>query len=92
MNVIFRPFLMKFILVFFDDILVYSSSWESHMQHLRVVFDTLQHHTLFVKKSKCAFGMDKVEYLGHIVSQEGVAADPTKLDAISKWPIPTSVI
>ena len=87
MNEIFKPFLRKFILVFFDDILVYSATWELHLQHLRVA----KAHCLFVKKSKCAFGEDKVEYLGHIVSKEGVAADPTKLNSIAKCPIPASI-
>lgn len=77
MNEIFRPYLKKFILVFFDDILVYSQSWESHLDHLKTVFQLLQAHTLFVKKFKCASGQTTVEYLGHIVSQEGVAADPS---------------
>lgn len=91
MNEIFRPHLRKFILVFFDNILVYSSSRSSHLQHLRMVFDTLKEHSLFVEKSKCAFGKSQVEYLGHIVSKHGVAADPSKLEAIANWPILTSV-
>lgn len=69
MNEIFRLHLRKFIPVFFDDILVYSSSQSSHLQHLRVVFDTLKEHSVFVKKSKYAFGKSQVEYLGHIVSK-----------------------
>lgn len=84
MNEIFRPYLRKFILVFFDDILVYSTSWFSHLQHLKVVLETLQQHTLFAKMSKCAFGKDQVEYLGHIVSKHGVYADLTKLEAIAQ--------
>lgn len=91
MNDIFRPYLRKFILVFFDDILVYSVSWDLHLKHLRIVFETLEKHTLFVKLSKCAFGKTQVEYLGHIVSKSGVSANPTKLEAIANWPIPTSV-
>ena len=63
MNDIFRPYLRKFILVFFDDILVYSASWDLHLQHLGVVFETLRQHTLFFKLSKCAFGKNQVEYL-----------------------------
>ncbi|KAM1427968.1 hypothetical protein ACFXTO_020450 [Malus domestica] len=91
MNDIFRPYLRKFILVFFDDILVHSSSWSLHLSHLKTIFDTLQQHSLFVKQSKCAFGKSQVEYLGHVVYEKGVAVDPSKLDAISKWPIPTTV-
>lgn len=85
MNEIFRPYLRKFILVFFDDILVYSTSWSSHLQHLKLVFETLQQHSLFVKLSKCAFGKDKVEYLGHIMFKHGVSADPAKLEAIAQF-------
>ena len=91
MNKIFRPYLRKFILVFFDDILIYSASWELHLQHLSIALSLLQDNHLFVKLSKCAFGKTQIEYLGHKVSQEGVDADPSKLQAIAEWPIPVSV-
>ncbi|KAM2104973.1 hypothetical protein ACFX1R_015519 [Malus domestica] len=91
MNTIFRPYLRKFILVFFDDILIYSASWELHLHHLGLALSLLQDHRLFVKMSKCAFGQTQIEYLGHVVSQKGVAADPSKLKAIADWPLPTSV-
>lgn len=91
MNEVFRPYLRKFILVFFDDILVYSPSWELHIHHLKLAFDLLQQHQLFVKQSKCAFGQTQIEYLGHVVSKEGVSADPSKLQAIVDWPVPKSV-
>ncbi|TQD70724.1 hypothetical protein C1H46_043741 [Malus baccata] len=91
MNEIFRPYLRKFILVFFDDILIYSTSWELHLQHVSIALSVLELHHLFVKLSKCAFGKQQIEYLGHIVSQNGVAADPSKLNAIADWPLPTSV-
>ena len=76
MNDIFMPYLRKFILVFFDDILVYNKNWEDHLSHLQAAFEVLQHHKLFVKKQKCAFGQFWVEYLGHIISSHGVEADP----------------
>ncbi|XP_068328267.1 uncharacterized protein [Pyrus communis] len=91
MNEIFRPYLRKFILVFFGDILIYSASWELHQQHLSIALSLLQTHHLFVKLSMCAFGKQQIEYLGHIVSHNGVAADPSKLKAIADWPLPTSV-
>ena len=88
MNDIFRPFLMKFILVFFDDILVYSGGWNEHLQHLRLVFELLRRHELQVKRSKCVFAQQQIDYLGHIINTEGVQADPQKTVAIKSWPIP----
>lgn len=91
MNSIFHPFLRKFILVFFDDILVYSSDWDSHLSHLHQTLTLLRDHTLFAKASKCIFAASQVAYLGHLISARGVEADPQKLAAISSWPTPTSV-
>lgn len=81
----------KICLSLFDDILVCSRTWELHLVHLKIVFELLQSHTLYVKQSKCAFGQAQVEYLGHIVSNEWVATNPSKLDAIANWHVPTSV-
>ena len=75
MNDIFQPFLRKFVLVFFDDILVYSSSWENHLQHLQFVFQVLLYQKLYVKHNKCSFGDTQIEYLGRIISKDGVAMD-----------------
>ncbi|KAI5343165.1 hypothetical protein L3X38_011041 [Prunus dulcis] len=91
MNEIFRNCLRKFVLVFFDDILVYSTSWSDHLRHLHTVLEILEHHQLFVKMTKCAFGVSTIEYLGHIVSRQGVSVDPSKLNAVADWPVPTSV-
>ncbi|XP_040364306.1 uncharacterized protein LOC121049919 [Rosa chinensis] len=87
MNDVFRDMLRKHVLVFFDDILVYSSSLEEHIQHLSQVFTRMQEHNLKVKMSKCTFGADSVEYLGHIVSAKGVAVDPNKIKSIVQWKI-----
>lgn len=91
MNDIFKPYLQKFILVFFDEILVYSQSWEDHLSHLHTTFELLKHHYLFVKKQKCAFDQSRVEYLGHIVSGNGVEAYPSKIQVVLKWPLPKTI-
>lgn len=91
MNHVFRPMLRKFVLVFFDDILVYSPDLPSHLQHLEEVFITLQQNHLKVKQSKCSFAQPKVEYLGHIISGLGVSVDPSKVQCIMEWPKPSSL-
>ncbi|GJV00541.1 putative nucleotidyltransferase, ribonuclease H, partial [Tanacetum coccineum] len=91
MNNVFRPFLRKFTLVFFDDILVYSPSIEAHLEHLKMVTGIMREHTLYAKLSKCVFGTTQVEYLGHIISEKGVATDSNKIKAMIDWPIPTNV-
>ncbi|XP_026398913.1 uncharacterized protein LOC113294751 [Papaver somniferum] len=78
-NDVFQPYLRKFILVFFDDILVYSPDMTSHLRHIEITLKTLQEQTLYAKLSKCTFGQPKIEYLGHIISGEGVTADPKKI-------------
>ncbi|KAL0536084.1 hypothetical protein IC582_025016 [Cucumis melo] len=65
MNQVFRPYLRKFILVFFDDILVYSKDAESHLEHLTILFTLLREHSLFANRKKCQFGKERIEYLGH---------------------------
>jgi hypothetical protein len=82
MNDVLRPFLCRFVLVFFDDILIYSKTWADHLRYLRAVFSELRHQQLFVKRTKCAFGAFSVPYLGHVISEAGVAMDPAKVQAI----------
>ncbi|GJZ05358.1 transposon ty3-G gag-pol polyprotein [Tanacetum coccineum] len=91
MNEVFRQFLRRFTLVFFDDILVYSSTKETHAEHLKQVLQTMRMHKLYAKRSKCVFGADHVEYLGHIITSEGVATDPTKIEAMKSWPTPKTL-
>jgi hypothetical protein len=86
MNEVFRVHLRKFILVFFDDILIYSKSSTAHYEHLRTVFNLLRIHQLVAKASKCSFGSEQVEYLGHIISKSGVATAPTKSKQYSIGP------
>ena len=73
MNELFKPYLRKFVLIFFDDILIYSISLQDHLKHVRIVFDILKKNQLFAKRSKCQFGVPEVAYLGHVVSAQGVA-------------------
>nr|XP_027067680.1 uncharacterized protein LOC113693323 [Coffea arabica] len=91
MNSVFEPYLRHFVLVFFDDILVYSSDLDSYLNHLQIVLDTLRKHSLFAKLSKCTLGQSQVEYLGHIICGEGVMADPAKIKCMVEWPVPKSV-
>eukprot|EP00253_Pinus_taeda_P032869 PITA_32869 len=90
-NSIFKPFLRKLVLVFFDDILIYNKSWKDHVQHIHTVLKLSDEKQLYAKTSKCFFGLQEVEYLGHIVSHEGVKVDPNKIKAIKEWKIPTSI-
>ncbi|XP_028796878.1 uncharacterized protein LOC114752313 [Neltuma alba] len=91
MNDIFRQYLRKFILVFFDDILVYSVNRQEHLRHLRVALEVLQQHHLVINAEKCIFAQSELEYLGHIISPAGVHADPSKVQSMLTWPVPQSL-
>ncbi|GKA49364.1 putative nucleotidyltransferase, ribonuclease H [Tanacetum coccineum] len=91
MNRIFHEYLDKFVIVFIDDILVYSKSEEEHERHLRIVLEILRQKKLYAKFSKCEFWLQQVAFLGHIVSADGIIMDPSKVEAITKWPRPTTV-
>lgn len=86
-----RPYLDKFVVVFIDDILIYSKTREEHERHLRLVLELLRKEKLFGKFSKCEFWLEEISFLGHIVSKNGVSVDPEKIRAITEWPIPKSV-
>ena len=91
MNDLFRQHLDEFVVVFLDDILVYSKDPSQHVNHLRIVLDTLRKHHFYAKLAKCSFAQDKIEFLGHFVSSEGLSMDPKKVQAVQDWPRPTSV-
>jgi hypothetical protein len=90
MNDVLRPFLRRFVLVFFDDILIYSSSWVEHLQHLGIVLNTLRAHQLHLKCSKCSFGASSVAYLGHLISVGSVTMDADMVATVASWPMPRS--
>ena len=89
MNEIFRSALDKFVTVYLDDILVFSKSYEQHERHLRWVFNKLREHRLHAKRRKCDFALRHLEYLGHIITPEGIRVDPGKTSAIEKIAPPT---
>ena len=91
MNYIFNPFLKKIVLVFFDDILIYKISWEEHMQDVDKVLQLLEEKQCYEKPSNCSFVVQEVEYLGHIVSHEGVKVDPNKIKDTREWKIPKTL-
>lgn len=91
MNDLFKDYLRKFVLIFFDDILIYSENEQQHKVHFQLVLDTLRANQLFIKKSKCEWARNKIEYLGHIISADGVAADDTKIQAMKDWPVPKTI-
>jgi hypothetical protein len=91
MNHVFHPFLGHFVLVFFDDILIYSKTWTTHLAHVDRVLHLLSQHQIFLKQSKCSFGASEVEYLGHIVGKVGVRVDPKNIEAMQDWPRPKTL-
>ena len=91
MNRVFQPYLDRFVIVFIDDILVYSGSSGEHSEHLRIVLQTLRERQLYAKLSKCQFWLDRVTFLGHVISVEGVSVDPQKIEAVVNWKPPKNV-
>jgi hypothetical protein len=91
MNGVFKEYLDKFVIVFLDDILIYSKSEEEHEKHLRMVLQVLREHKLYAKLSKCIFYQKKIHYLGHIISTDGIEVDPEKIEAIRGWSTPKNV-
>ena len=91
MNRVFRPYVDQFVVVFIDDILVYSKDAQEHEQHLRIVVETLRENKLYAKLSKCDFWLKEVSFLGHIVSAEGIRVDPAKIEVVVNWKSPQNV-
>ena len=91
MNRIFRPYLDQFVVVFIDNILIYSENKEEHADHLRMVLEVLREHKLYGKLSKCEFWLDEVQFLGHVISAQGISVDPAKIETMLKWETVTEV-
>jgi hypothetical protein len=87
----FILFFHHFVLVFFDDILIYRKTWTNHIAHVDRVLHLLSQHQLFLKQSKCSFGTSEVEYLGHLVGKDGAKVDPKKIEAMQDWPHPKTL-
>ncbi|XP_074277131.1 uncharacterized protein LOC141600780 [Silene latifolia] len=87
MNRVFKSYLDKFVIIFIDDILVYSKNEEDHAQHLRIVLETLRENQLFATFKKCAFWLKKINFLGHVVSSKGIQVDPENIETIMSWPV-----
>jgi hypothetical protein len=90
MNKVFMEYLDKFIVVFIDDILIFSKNEEEHAEHLRLVLQKLREHKLYAKRSKCEFWLKEVSFLGHVVSNGGIAIDPSKVQDVLNWKAPTN--
>ena len=91
MHFVLRPYIGVFVVVYFGDILVFSKSLKDHVTHLRTVLQTLRKERLYANMDKCLFGVDKLVFLGFVVSSKGVHIDEAKIDAIKTWPEPTNL-
>jgi hypothetical protein len=91
MNEVLRVFIGRFVVVYFDDILIYSKSLDEHMDHLRAVFNALRDARLFANLEKCIFCKDRVSFLGYVVTPQEIEVDEIKIEAIKSWPTPQSI-
>jgi hypothetical protein len=91
MNHVLRVFIGKFVAVYFDDILVYNTNLDEHIEHLRCVIDVLRCEKLYANFKKCTFCMEKVVFLGYVVSTKGIEVDEEKVKAMKEWPTPKSI-
>jgi hypothetical protein len=88
MHRVCKPYLDKFVIVFIDDILIYSKTQDDHAEHLKRIPELLRNEKLYAKFSKCEFWLFEVQFLGHVINSEGIQVDPAKIEAINNWEIP----
>ena len=91
MNDLFHLYLRKFVLLFFDDILIYNKKWNLYLKHVETILKILEENKFYANKSKCSFEQNEIEFLGHIVLVDGIKVDPKKIRAITEWPPPKSI-
>jgi hypothetical protein len=91
MNKVFMEELDRFVVVFIDEILIYSKTTEEHEEHLRIVLERLRQQKLYAKFSKCEFWMEKVAFLGHVLSAERIDVDPSRVESVTKWEQPLNM-
>ena len=91
MDDILQPFTDSFVVVYLDDIMIFSQTWEEHLHHFREVLQTLRQQKLCANLEKCTFGMTQVQYLGYIIDEREVHVDPAKIQVIQDWPAPTTL-
>nr|GFC67572.1 putative reverse transcriptase domain-containing protein [Tanacetum cinerariifolium] len=90
MNRVYKPYLDKFVIVFIDDILIYSKEEKEHEEHLKAILELLKKEELYAKFSKCEFWIPKVQFLGHVIDSQGIHMDPAKIESIKDWASPKS--